>query len=181
MKKVNIYTDGGCSNNQSKENFGGWGAILEFNGQERELYGSQKNTTNNRMEMTALIEALEALKEKDLEIDIYSDSSYLVECFNKGWYKKWQKNQWMTAGKKPVENQDLWKRLIRDVESLGKVSFHRVKGHLKKDSESEMKKWFEKYNEYNPPVSYARFKEISGYNHRVDALANRGIDEIKGQ
>jgi len=179
MKKVNIYTDGGCSNNQARENFGGWGAILVYGGQERELYGSEKDTTNNRMEMTALIEALKVLKEKDLEVNIFSDSSYLVECFTKGWYKKWRKNNWMTASKKPVENQDLWIPLIDLVASFTQVNFHRVKGHLKRDSEKEMTHWYNKYNENNPPVTSRRFEEIVAYNHRVDALANRGIDELK--
>ena len=104
---LRIYTDGGCAGNQSDENLGGWGAILEFGSATKELYGSEKNTTNNRMEMTALLEALRAVKKENQEIHVFSDSSYLMDCFRKKWYVSWQKNGWKTASKKPVENQDL--------------------------------------------------------------------------
>ena len=103
---LRIYTDGGCAGNQRDENLGGWGAILEFGQAVKELYGSEKNTTNNRMEMTALLEALRAVKKENQEIHVFSDSSYLMDCFRKKWYASWQKNGWKTAGKKPVENQD---------------------------------------------------------------------------
>ncbi|MEA3422723.1 MAG: RNase H family protein [Bacillota bacterium] len=179
MKIVNIYTDGGCSNNQSDINFGGWGAILEYNNVTKELYGSEANTTNNRMEMTALIEGLKALKEKKIEVNIYSDSSYLIECFRNRWYDKWLLNGWKTSTKKPVENKDLWETLLSLVNSFEKISFNRVKGHLDINKESELKKWYKKYQEYNGNIDYRRYVEIVNYNNRADELANVGIDEIK--
>jgi len=91
-KILRIYTDGGCSGNQSDENLGGWGAILEFGGVQKELYGSQANTTNNRMEMTALLEAFKAIKKENQTIHVFSDSSYLMDCFRKKGYVNWQKN-----------------------------------------------------------------------------------------
>ena len=91
MRKLRIFTDGACANNQKRINAGGWGAILVFGETKKELYGGEANTTNNRMEMTALIEALGALKRKGLQMDVFSDSSYLMDCFRKRWYVNWQK------------------------------------------------------------------------------------------
>ena len=101
---LRIYTDGGCAGNQSEENLGGWGAILEFakNGDSgdgvqtasKELYGNEANTTNNRMEMTALLEAFRAIKKDGQRIQVFSDSSYLMDCFRKKWYESWQANGW---------------------------------------------------------------------------------------
>ena len=82
---LRIYTDGGCSGNQSDQNLGGWGAILEFGSAKKELYGSERNTTNNRMEMTALLEAFRAIKKDGQTIQVFSDSSYLMDCFRKKW------------------------------------------------------------------------------------------------
>ena len=179
MKQVNIYTDGGCSNNQSEENFGGWGAILEFNGIEKELFGSEINTTNNRMEMMALLEALKALKEKNIIINIYSDSSYLIECFRKRWYDKWLLNGWINSKKKPVENKDLWIELLKYIQSFDTVNFYRVKGHLDINKKSEMMQWYKKYQEYNGPITYDAFEILVNFNNKVDALANKGIDKNK--
>ncbi len=103
---LRIYTDGGCAGNQRDENLGGWGAILEFGQAVKELYGSEKNTTNNRMEMTALLEALRAVKKENQEIHVFSDSSYLMDCFRKKWYASWQK----TDGRLPVKSR--WKTRI---------------------------------------------------------------------
>ena len=108
---LRIYTDGGCSGNQNDENLGGWGAILEFGQAVKEIYGSEKNTTNNRMEMTALLEAFRAIKKEDQDIHVFSDSSYLMECFREKWYEKWIRNGWKTSSKKPVENRELWEAL----------------------------------------------------------------------
>ena len=94
MTVLRIYTDGGCSGNQSDENIGGWGAILEFGENKKELRGGELNTTNNRMEMTALLEAFRALKKEGLEIEIFSDSSYLMNCFREKWYETWRRNGW---------------------------------------------------------------------------------------
>ena len=125
---LRIYTDGGCSGNQSDENLGGWGAILEFGEARKELYGSEANTTNNRMEMTALLEAFKAIKKENQIIEVFSDSSYLMDCFRKKWYVNWQKNGWKTSGKKAVENQDLWQQLL-DLTAVHQMRYHWVKGH----------------------------------------------------
>ena len=124
MKKVDIYTDGACSGNPGP---GGWGAILIYNDIEKEISGFCKESTNNRMELTAAIEALERLK-TGCEVNLYTDSAYLVNAFNKGWIYAWLRNGWKTANKKPVENQDLWNMII----NLGKehkVTYIKVKGH----------------------------------------------------
>ena len=97
MTKVNIYTDGTYSGNQLKTNKGGWGAVLEYGDFQKELSGYEIDTTNNRMELTALISALQALKRDNLDIQIFSDSSYLTNCFRDKWYVKWQKNGWKNA------------------------------------------------------------------------------------
>ena len=90
---LRIYTDGGCAGNQSDENLGGWGAIMEFADASKELYGSCPNTTNNRMEMTALLEAFKAIRKDGQQIQVFSDSSYLMDCFRKKWYAGWQKSR----------------------------------------------------------------------------------------
>lgn len=124
MKKVNIYTDGACSGNPGP---GGWAAVLEFNGRELELSGGEENTTNNRMELTAAIMGLEALKE-ECEVTLYSDSQYLVNAVEKGWLKSWIAKGWVKSDKKPVINDDLWKRLVLLLERH-KVAFVWVRGH----------------------------------------------------
>lgn len=190
MKLVNIYTDGACSGNQNDENVGGWGCVLEYAGVEKELCGGEINTTNNRMELTALIEALSALKESGLCLRIYSDSSYLVNCFRSRWYEGWQKNGWKNSQKKPVENRELWERLLALL-APHCAQFYLVKGHqkLKEGGAKANAAAFKHYKEQNPQdegtcfgalsgaeplekVHYRRFARIVGYNNRCDALAN---------
>lgn len=96
---VNIYTDGACSGNQNRENRGGYGAVLEYGSHVKELSGGDINTTNNRMELTAVIEALGMLKKDGLRLNIFSDSSYIVNCFRERWFDKWRMNGWHTSGK----------------------------------------------------------------------------------
>ena len=177
---LRIYTDGGCAGNQSDENLGGWGAILEFGQAVKELYGSEKNTTNNRMEMTALLEALRAVKKENQEIHVFSDSSYLMDCFRKKWYVSWQKNGWKTAGKKPVENQDLWKALLPYID-IHHMIFYRVKGHVNLNSPStDTDKLYAKFVEWNgSQFSYDDFLYVTEKNNRADELANVGIDSIR--
>ncbi|SDZ06205.1 ribonuclease HI [Proteiniborus ethanoligenes] len=127
--KIIIYTDGACSGNQHDENIGGYGAVLIYKDNKKEIYGGEVNTTNNRMELKACIKALEALKKKDIPIEIYTDSAYLCNCFNQKWYEKWQKNGWLNSKKEPVENKDLWVRLIDLVNEFQSVKFIKVKGH----------------------------------------------------
>ena len=123
-KRVTLYTDGACSGNPGA---GGWGAVLIFNGHERELSGGEAQTTNNRMELMAVIKGLEALK-YPCEVEIYSDSAYTVNAFINGWIISWQQNGWRKADKKPVLNVDLWQRLL-ELTSLHEVTFKKVKGH----------------------------------------------------
>ena len=123
-KKIIIYTDGACSGTPGK---GGWGALLMYGSSIREISGFSPATTNNRMELSAAIEALEALKEP-CEVHLYSDSSYLVNAINEGWLKRWTANNWKTAAKKSVENVDLWQKILKLIR-LQDVTFHKVKGH----------------------------------------------------
>ncbi len=127
-KIIVIYTDGACSGNQFKENSGGWGAVLISGSNRKEIYGGEKNTTNNRMELTACIKALHAVKQKEFKIILYSDSSYIVNCLNNKWYIKWEKNGWKNSKKEPVENKDLWEKLLQLSRELN-VEFIKVKGH----------------------------------------------------
>lgn len=145
MKNVTIYTDGACSGNPG---VGGWAAILMYNGHEKILVGYNKDTTNNRMEMFAIIQGLSALKEQ-CEVEVYSDSAYVCNAFSEGWIDQWVKNNWRTADKKSVKNEDLWKLLLMQV-SKHKVKFNKVKGH----SDNE-------------------------YNNRCDKLATDEIKRVK--
>ena len=124
MKKILVYTDGSCLGNPGP---GGWAAILRFGEYEKELAGGFRKTTNNRMEILAVIEALEALTEM-CTVDLYTDSQYVRNAVEKKWIAGWQRNGWKTASKKPVKNKDLWTRLVPLLEKH-KVSFHWVRGH----------------------------------------------------
>ncbi|CAM3649773.1 ribonuclease HI [Brevibacillus invocatus] len=124
MREVMIYTDGACSGNPGP---GGWGAVLMYGEHIKEMSGAEPNTTNNRMELQAAIEALSILKEP-CKVTLYSDSAYLVNCFKQGWYKGWLKNGWKNSKGQPVENQDLWKELLRLME-IHQVEYVKVKGH----------------------------------------------------
>lgn len=180
MKILNIYTDGACSGNQNKNNVGGWGAILEYGENRKELFGGETDTTNNKMELTAVVEALKSLKKHGLYINIFSDSSYLVECFTKKWYVKWQQNGWKTSQKSPVENRDLWEEILRSVNNHKEVNFYRVKGHINLNNQSQIKKWFEKFRSWNgSSFTKEDFLYITKMNIRADELANMGIDEAK--
>ncbi|MBR4951292.1 MAG: ribonuclease HI [Clostridia bacterium] len=124
MKKINLYTDGACKGNPGA---GGWAAILEYEGREKELFGGDKSTTNNRMELIAAIEGLKALKEP-CSVTLYSDSQYLVNAINKGWLESWQAKGWKKADKSKVLNDDLWKELVALLDTHT-VEFIWVRGH----------------------------------------------------
>ena len=124
MEKVTIYTDGACSGNPGP---GGWGAILMYQGNKKEISGGKKNTTNNEMELTAVIEALKMLK-FPCQVDLYSDSAYVVNAFLQNWIGNWIKNNWKTSNKEPVKNQELWKELY-ELAKTHQVKFIKVKGH----------------------------------------------------
>ncbi|MBF0243703.1 MAG: ribonuclease HI [Planctomycetes bacterium] len=148
-KIVRIYSDGACSNNQQRKNFGGWGAVLFWGGKSREIFGGEADTTNQRMELTAIVKALGELKVATYPVEIYSDSAYIVDCITKKWYAKWLRNGWLTSSKEEVKNRDLWMALL-DLLAPLEVSFIKVKGHAGDEG-----------------------------NERADFLARRGVEEIK--
>ena len=141
---IQIYTDGACRGNPGP---GGWGALLKFGSKEKQLYGGESLTTNNRMELRAVIEALSALK-RPCNVSVTSDSTYVLKGINE-WLPNWKKRGWLTSGKKPVKNEDLWKSLD-SLKSVHNIDWHWVKGH---SGHLE--------------------------NELVDQLANRGIDELQ--
>jgi ribonuclease HI len=145
MTEVVIYTDGACSGNPGP---GGWGVVMRWQGKEKELYGFEPVTTNNRMELMAAIQALEALQ-RPTTVSLHTDSKYLLDGITK-WIPNWQRNGWKTAAKKPVKNDDLWRRLTEAMR-LHDVSWVWVKGHAGDPG-----------------------------NERADALARRGIEEAAG-
>ena len=123
-KTVTIYTDGACSGNPGP---GGWGAILSYKGTEKEISGGEKKTTNNRMELTAVIKALSALKESCV-VELYSDSKYVIDALEKGWALGWRKKNWIKSDKKPALNPDLWAELLQ-LTAKHEMHYHWVKGH----------------------------------------------------
>ncbi|MDE6586576.1 MAG: ribonuclease HI [Clostridia bacterium] len=124
MKKVILYTDGACSVNPG---VGGWGAVLMFKDFKKQISGAENETTNNRMELTAVIEGLSCLKEP-CEVEVYSDSAYIVNAFTNGWIYSWEKSGFIKSDNKPVLNVDLWQQLIK-LTKTHKVNFNKVKGH----------------------------------------------------
>lgn len=147
LKQVTLYTDGACSGNPGA---GGWGAILIFGEHRREISGGEIETTNNRMELTAVIEGLKRLK-YPCHVDIYSDSAYTVNGFLDGWVYAWEKSGWRKADKKPVLNDDLWKKLL-SLTRTHEIVFHKVKGH----ADNEL-------------------------NNRCDELARQAIAALRGE
>ena len=141
---IQIYTDGACRGNPGP---GGWGALLKYRSKEKQLYGGESLTTNNRMELRAVIEALSALK-RPCNVSVTSDSTYVLKGINE-WLPNWKKRGWLTSGKKPVKNEDLWKSLD-SLKSVHNIEWHWVKGH---SGHLE--------------------------NELVDQLANKGIDELQ--
>ena len=145
MTEVVIYTDGACSGNPGP---GGWGVVLRWNGTEKELHGGDPQTTNNRMELMAAIQALEALN-RPSRVQLHTDSTYLLNGITK-WVPVWEGNGWRTAARKPVKNEDLWRRLVEAMNGH-EVSWLWVKGHAGEEG-----------------------------NERADALARLGIEEVAG-
>ena len=178
MNTIHIYTDGACSGNQNKDNLGGWGAILEYGPHRKELYGGEANTTNNRMELTALLMALRALRKPDQTIRVFSDSAYLTNCFREQWYQSWQRNGWKTSNKTEVENRDLWESIFEQIR-LHSISFYRVKGHVRLDSrKTDLEALYQKFLEWNgTEFTMDDFRYVTQQNVRADALANQWIQE----
>ncbi|MDV3429387.1 MAG: ribonuclease HI [Bacillota bacterium] len=127
MKEVTIYTDGACRGNGKEDTIGGFGIVLIYNGNIKEIKESYKNTTNNKMELMAVIKALSLLKEP-CSVYLYSDSAYVVNAVNSNWIEGWQKNNWKNSKKEPVKNKELWEDLIKFL-SVHRVTFIKVKGH----------------------------------------------------
>ncbi len=152
MKEVTIYTDGACSGNPGP---GGWGAVLCYKGTEKELSGGEAMTTNNRMELTAAVSALKALKEP-CRVYLYSDSKYLVDSLMKGWVIAWEKRGWVKADKKPALNADLWQELLR-LDKVHEITYHWVKGHADDD-----------YNNRCDELAVARRDEYAALGRRGD-------------
>ena len=146
MKKVDIYTDGACSGNPGA---GGYCAILIYNKIEKIVSGFEPDTTNNRMELLAVIKGLAALKET-CEVNLYSDSQYVTDAFNLGWIDSWKANGWKTSGKKPVKNLELWTELL-DILNRQNVTFIKVKGH----SDNE-------FNNRCDQIAVSEYKKILG-------------------
>jgi ribonuclease HI len=145
MTEVVIYTDGACSGNPGP---GGWGVVLRWNGTQKELHGGEAQTTNNRMELMAAIQALEALN-RPSQVQLHTDSTYLLNGITK-WIAAWQRNGWRTSARKPVKNEDLWRRLVEAMNGH-EVRWLWVKGHAGEEG-----------------------------NERADELARLGIEEIAG-
>jgi len=145
MKAVTIYTDGACSGNPGP---GGWGAVMIFKDQQKEIYGAEKDTTNQRMELQAVIGALGSLKVTGWEVTVYSDSAYVVNAFKQKWLDKWQDNGWMNSKKEAVANQDLWKELLV-LTRRNHVHLEKVKGHSG-----------DKYNERCDELARQAIKEL---------------------
>ena len=124
MEKVIIYTDGACSGNPGP---GGWGTVLMYKDSKKEISGGAKETTNNIMELTAVVEGLKMLK-FPCEVELYSDSAYIVNAFNQGWIYNWKKKNWKTADGKDVKNKEIWQELY-ELTKTHKVAFNKVKGH----------------------------------------------------
>ena len=124
MEEVTIYTDGACSGNPGP---GGWGAILMYKGTKKEISGAKANTTNNMMELSAVIEALKLLK-YPCKVNLYSDSAYVVNAFAQNWIRNWIRNNWKTSDKKDVKNKELWQELV-ELTKVHDVTFIKVKGH----------------------------------------------------
>ena len=128
MKQVEVYTDGACSGNPGP---GGWGAILMYGAHKRELSGGEADTTNNRMELTAVIRALSLLKEPCI-VELWSDSKYVIDGLSKGWAKGWKAKGWVKSDKKPALNSDLWEQLLA-LTDIHEVRCHWVKGHAENE------------------------------------------------
>lgn len=124
MKKVELYTDGACSGNPGP---GGYGIVLRYNNNQKTFSGYSNNTTNNQMEITAVIEGLKKIKEP-CDVTIYTDSAYTMNAFSLGWIENWQNNNWKTANKKPVQNKELWIELLNQLK-CHKITWVKVKGH----------------------------------------------------
>jgi ribonuclease HI len=149
MSKIIIYTDGGCRGNAKSENIGGFGVVLQYGEHEKEMYGGERNTTNNIQELKGAITGLEALKTTHIPVELYSDSKYVVEGVNDNWVRSWRRNGWKNSSNKTPKNLELWVRLMELVTMQEDIKFIWVKGHASNEG-----------------------------NNRADQLANKAMDEV---
>ncbi|HHX95090.1 MAG TPA: ribonuclease HI [Clostridia bacterium] len=147
-RKILVYCDGGCRGNGQKNNIGGWGVVLQWGEYVKEFHGSVKDTTNNQMELTSIIEALKRIKNKDIPVEVVMDSKYVIKGITE-WIHAWTRNGWVTSTKKPVENKDLWIELLSLKNQFKEISFSLCKGHAGNEG-----------------------------NNRADELANIAMDKI---
>lgn len=171
LNRIELFCDGACKGNQEEENTGGYGALLLYGKHEKEISGGTVNTTNNIMEMTAMLEGLRAIKRVDIPVVVYGDSAYLLNGLKEKWYVTWRRNGWKTKAKTPVENRALWEELLEQVERFDSISYRKIKGHLSTESPT-LEKWFEKYKEEEEDVSLEEFLRLLTNNARVDKLAS---------
>lgn len=152
MESIVIYADGGCrGNGSSSDNVGAYGATLTYKGRTRELSGAVRNTTNNKMELTAVIKALQSLKRTDIPVEVYVDSAYVLNGIT-SWIHGWIRNGWRTSKKQPVENRELWEELLAVKNTIANIQFIKVKGHS---------------------------GDVG--NERADTLVNMAMDELEDQ
>jgi ribonuclease HI len=179
MKAINIYSDGACRGNQSTKNLGGYGDVLEYGDHIAELKHAEKDTTNNRMEISAVIAGLSAIKEDSkAPINLYSDSVYVIDCIRKRWFVKWRQNGWKTSDKTEVKNIDLWEKLI-PLATSKPINYFIVKGHVSTKNARSLSTNHAKFNEKNgSSITMAEFKYIAEMNNRADELANIAMDEF---
>lgn len=150
MDTIEIFTDGGCRRNDKETNIGGWGVLLRYKGNTKEMWGGGRNTTNNIQELTGVIKALGTIKTKNTPIIIYSDSQYVVKGITE-WVKGWVARGWTRANGSPVLNKGLWKQILELVKEQDSLTFQWVRGHSTNEG-----------------------------NNRADELANRAMDELEG-
>lgn len=135
---VEIYTDGGCRGNQGESNIGAYATILNYKGHKRYLSMGFRNTTNNIMELKAVIEGLKAMKKHDIPVKVYSDSAYVVNGINKGWVRGWKSNGWLKSDGKPVKNMELWEELDHLISLFNEVELIKVKAHQDNEGNNEV-------------------------------------------
>lgn len=174
---INLYTDG--SRKGKEVTFGGWSAILEAPGQRRELHDGAYNVSNSEMELQAVINGLNNIKVNDVDVKVFSDSAYVVNCFRDKWYENWEANGWINSQKKPVENKEMWKDLLKEVRRQHSVTFFHIDGHINPNNSTKMKKYHERFNSKNGVnFTMEEFRHIVTNNNIADKLASKSAKEI---
>lgn len=180
IPQINIYTDGA---RQGKETvFGGWGVILEAPGMRKEFCGGVTPATNQQMELQAVIEGFQNIKVIGVDIKVFSDSAYVVNCFREKWYEKWERNGWIGSQKKPVENKAYWVQLLNFVKNHHSVTFFHLDGHINLNKPAEVEEYYRKFNQRNDVnFSLEEFVHIVENNNTCDKLAVQGVNDIRNK